>query len=230
MIRRPPRSTLFPYTTLFRSLVAHRRPQLRAVGLDPLLEIERLQGFHVPSVPFPLWYAQPGWSEEGAMRSGSGARGAAGGAAARVSGVAWLLSAGGCSHLPAMHWPSMHWPWHHPPPPPAPPVHELDISAGAGAGASVGSGGSGAASAYPQYWNRNTLVVDLAAASGSGSITLKPAAGSAWPVRLPFPGTPRPGGLLSVRAGQRPVLPITPAARQPIELSLAPPQYTPENP
>src|SRR5256885_15278232 len=27
MIRRPPRSTLFPYTTLFRSLVAgHRRP------------------------------------------------------------------------------------------------------------------------------------------------------------------------------------------------------------
>src|SRR3712207_9464347 len=25
MIRRPPRSTLFPYTTLFRSLAAHRR-------------------------------------------------------------------------------------------------------------------------------------------------------------------------------------------------------------
>src|SRR2546422_8112654 len=26
MIRRPPRSTLFPYTTLFRSLPAHQRP------------------------------------------------------------------------------------------------------------------------------------------------------------------------------------------------------------
>src|SRR5438034_4019903 len=26
MIRRPPRSTLFPYTTLFRSLGEHRRP------------------------------------------------------------------------------------------------------------------------------------------------------------------------------------------------------------
>src|SRR2546422_6808583 len=26
MIRRPPRSTLFPYTTLFRSLPPHRRP------------------------------------------------------------------------------------------------------------------------------------------------------------------------------------------------------------
>src|SRR5258708_19481327 len=30
MIRRPPRSTLFPYTTLFRSLVPH--PQQRAQG------------------------------------------------------------------------------------------------------------------------------------------------------------------------------------------------------
>jgi len=164
------------------------------------------------------------------MRSGSGARGAAGGAGARVVAVAVLLSAGGCSHLPAMHWPSMHWPWHQPPPPPAPPVHELDISAGAGAGASVGSGGSGAASAYPQYWNRNTLVVDLAAASGSGSITLKPAAGSAWPVRLAFRVTPGSVGLLSVRADQRLVIPITPAAGKPIELELAPRMYTSKTP
>src|SRR5260370_14951949 len=29
MIRRPPRSTLFPYTTLFRSLSARRRRQVR---------------------------------------------------------------------------------------------------------------------------------------------------------------------------------------------------------
>src|SRR5260221_3141956 len=37
MIRRPPRSTLFPYTTLFRSLLAHQSPeyvkQLLAHGL-----------------------------------------------------------------------------------------------------------------------------------------------------------------------------------------------------
>src|SRR2546427_4261851 len=48
MIRRPPRSTLFPYTTLFRSLgrIVHRRvlrvrvPAIReiALGLDPLDE------------------------------------------------------------------------------------------------------------------------------------------------------------------------------------------------
>src|SRR2546430_5912218 len=29
MIRRPPRSTLFPYTTLFRSLIRRARPPLR---------------------------------------------------------------------------------------------------------------------------------------------------------------------------------------------------------
>src|SRR3712207_7035029 len=47
MIRRPPRSTLFPYTTLFRSHVVDRdagevadrpRDEVGAVPLDPLLE------------------------------------------------------------------------------------------------------------------------------------------------------------------------------------------------
>src|SRR5256885_9586415 len=32
MIRRPPRSTLFPYTTLFRSRVAHQEPQQVELG------------------------------------------------------------------------------------------------------------------------------------------------------------------------------------------------------
>src|SRR5258708_25976659 len=38
MIRRPPRSTLFPYTTLFRSVLAHvgERP-----GGDQLLDVDR---------------------------------------------------------------------------------------------------------------------------------------------------------------------------------------------
>src|SRR3712207_9059306 len=34
MIRRPPRSTLFPYTTLFRSLVAEARRLLPDVGVQ----------------------------------------------------------------------------------------------------------------------------------------------------------------------------------------------------
>src|SRR5947208_7964203 len=35
MIRRPPRSTLFPYTTLFRSH-AHREGRVNDLGVDPI--------------------------------------------------------------------------------------------------------------------------------------------------------------------------------------------------
>src|SRR3712207_9103826 len=36
MIRRPPRSTLFPYTTLFRSLESQAREVLHGLGFDDL--------------------------------------------------------------------------------------------------------------------------------------------------------------------------------------------------
>src|SRR3712207_7881583 len=36
MIRRPPRSTLFPYTTLFRSLGDDHRAERHVAGVDPL--------------------------------------------------------------------------------------------------------------------------------------------------------------------------------------------------
>src|SRR3712207_8327681 len=36
MIRRPPRSTLFPYTTLFRSTIAHTLGVTDAAGAPPL--------------------------------------------------------------------------------------------------------------------------------------------------------------------------------------------------
>lgn len=150
------------------------------------------------------------------MRSGPGAR-----RTARAAAVALVLSAAGCGHLPTMHWPAMHWPWHHQPAPPAPPVHELDISPGAGAAA-----GAGAASAFPQYWKRNTLVVDLSAASGTGGVALMPASGSAWPVRLALRVTPGSIGLLSVRGDERLVIPITPAAGKPVDLELAPGVYS----
>jgi len=37
MIRRPPRSTLFPYTTLFRSLINHDRLKIEAVELRQIV-------------------------------------------------------------------------------------------------------------------------------------------------------------------------------------------------
>src|SRR2546429_1880305 len=44
MIRRPPRSTLFPYTTLFRSLVGAQRPGGRAERGAFLRHLSSLQG------------------------------------------------------------------------------------------------------------------------------------------------------------------------------------------
>src|SRR5579862_500146 len=68
-------------------------------------------------------------------------------------------------------------------------------------------------------------VHELSAASGTGAIVLKPAAGSAWPVRLALRVTPGAIGLLEVRGEQRLSLPITPAGGKPIELELVPRLY-----
>jgi hypothetical protein len=116
----------------------------------------------------------------------------------------------GCSSLKS------HWPWHHSAPPPPPPAHALDIT--------------GAAGSFPQYWQRNTLVVDLSAASGSGSITLKPVEGVGWPLRLAFRVTPGSIGALEVHGAQRTVLPITTAGGKPVDLELTPGIYTPATP
>src|SRR5436190_5077377 len=59
MIRRPPRSTLFPYTTLFRSLLDPDRPRLRLLFVrDRVRDVLDPQALHVDP------YAQLGRSEE----------------------------------------------------------------------------------------------------------------------------------------------------------------------
>jgi hypothetical protein len=130
--------------------------------------------------------------------------------------LALIVSLSGCSHLPSMHFPSMHWPWHHAAPPP-PEVHELDETSQGGASAS-----------FPQYWSRNTLVVNLQGASGSGSVVLKPREGTAWPVRIAFKVMPGTIGELEVQGAQRTVLPITTAGAQPVLLELSPGIYVPK--
>ena len=130
---------------------------------------------------------------------------------ARAVALAWLAGAAACSHVP----------WHHRPPPAPAPVHELDISV-------ANTAGPAPATAFPQYWERNTLLVDLSAARGSGSIVLKPAAGGAWPVRLAFRITPGAIGALEVSAAQHTRLPINPSGSRPVDLELDPGIYTPQ--
>src|SRR2546426_2075968 len=54
MIRRPPRSTLFPYTTLFRSTAGAHRPTGLAHPLErpPSGQASRTRRLHIPR---PLW-------------------------------------------------------------------------------------------------------------------------------------------------------------------------------
>jgi hypothetical protein len=118
---------------------------------------------------------------------------------ARAALCGTLLAVAACSH----------WPWHHKPAPPPTEVHELDVS------------GPSAATHFPQYWKRNTLLLDLSAASGSGAITLQPVAGGSWPVRLALRVTRAALGRLEVRGEQGVSLPITPGAGT-VDLELAP--------
>jgi hypothetical protein len=132
-------------------------------------------------------------------------------AAACAAALVLASLVGGCSGYVLT---KPNWPWHHSPPPPPTPVHELDIT-------------GAAADTYSQYWKRNSLLVDLSGARGSGSITLKPTEGSTWPVRLAFRVTPGAIGALDVHGAQRTLLPITGSGSAPIDLELAPGMFTP---
>ncbi len=134
------------------------------------------------------------------MRSSAGRRGLSCAAAVLLVSVA-----SGCSHMP----------WHRAPPPPPVPVHELEVS---GAGT------------FPQYWERNTLLVDLSSAGGSGSVTLKPVEGTSWPVRVGVRVTPGAFPVLEIRGDQRMNLPISAAGSAPVDLEFDPGVYTAKTP
>src|SRR5258708_32830783 len=52
MIRRPPRSTLFPYTTLFRSLALRRYPDANRTLVNVLNFISRMRPYHTRSYQY----------------------------------------------------------------------------------------------------------------------------------------------------------------------------------
>jgi hypothetical protein len=128
---------------------------------------------------------------------------------AQALGAAALLALlAGCSSLPKV---ASLWPFGTRPVAAPQPVDEIVFETADGS----------AAPALPQYWKRNTLVVDLSSVPASGSVALRPRA-EGWPVRLAFRVVPGAIGTLEVRAAQRVLLPVSAAAGAPVDLELAP--------
>jgi hypothetical protein len=132
-----------------------------------------------------------------------------------VAVAATLLA--GCSSLSL---PKLAWPFGTRAVPALQPVDAIAFEAADGA----------SAVAFPQYWKRNTLVVDLQSAPASGRVTMRPRSPDGWPVRLAFRVTPGTIGQLEVQAEQRALLPIDAGATPPVELELAPSVYRRETP
>ena len=134
-----------------------------------------------------------------------------------AAAVALLGMLAGCSHLPKPH---LAWPWGHKAAPAPQEVHELTITPAA----------EGGSTAFPQYWKRNALLVDLQTGGSTGSIVLRPVQGTTWPVRIAFRMMPGQFGALEVRGDARLRLPITPQGSKPIDLELSPDVYTSRTP
>jgi hypothetical protein len=125
-------------------------------------------------------------------------------------GLAFAVTLAACSHMP----------WSKKAAAAPEPVNELTVT---------GADGS-ALQGFPQYWKRNTLVVDLSGASGSGALVLKPGESGKWPVRVAFRVSPGSIGLLEVQADQRMLLPVAREGAKPIDLELVPGVYTAATP
>jgi hypothetical protein len=109
---------------------------------------------------------------------------------------------------------AMHWPWKRRPVPPPQPVHQVTIVSDA----------NGSAATILQYWDRNTLLIDLSGASGQGGATITPIKALGWPIRLEFRVRPGTIGHLEVVGAQRVIFAVQ-SQGDPLLLKLAPGAY-----
>jgi hypothetical protein len=112
---------------------------------------------------------------------------------------------------------ALHWPWHRRAAPPAQPVHAVIVAPDASSGAL----------AIQQFWDRNTLLLDLSAISGTGAATLTPIKQLGWPIRLEFRVVPGSIARLEVQGAQRVVYAVA-SQGAPELLRLAPGAYLPD--
>jgi hypothetical protein len=132
-----------------------------------------------------------------------------------VTLAAMIACSAGLSACGTMHMPHV-WPFYKKPKAAPLAVNELNL---------VNADGSPAT--YPQYWKRNTLVIDLTGVGGAGSFAARLPEEATWPVRVAV--RVRPGSVqqIEILGEERNVLPVAPEGTQPIDLEFAPSVYRP---
>jgi hypothetical protein len=128
-----------------------------------------------------------------------------------VAACGLALSACGTLHMPKI------WPFYKKPKLGPEAVNELTL---------VNADGS--AATFPQYWKRNTLVIDLSGISGQGSVAARLPDETTWPVRVAVRVQPGSVGQLEVQAEERNILPVSAEGVRPVDIELAPSLYTPK--
>jgi hypothetical protein len=130
---------------------------------------------------------------------------------ALVAACCLALSACGTLHMPKI------WPFYKKPKPGPEAVSELTL---------VNADGS--AASYPQYWKRNTLVIDLSGVGGQGAVAARLPEETTWPVRVALRVRPGSVGQLEVQAEERNILPVTNEGTKDVDIELPPSLYTPK--
>lgn len=108
------------------------------------------------------------------------------------------------------------WPFYKKPKPAPEAVQEVDL---------VNADGSPAT--YPQYWKRNTLLIDLSGVSGTGAVTARLPDETTWPVRVAVRVQPGSMEQVEVVGEERNVLAVAREGSGPIDLEFPPSVFRP---
>lgn len=108
------------------------------------------------------------------------------------------------------------WPFYKKPKPVPEAVHEVDLA-----------NPDGSAASYPQYWKRNTLVIDLTGVSGTGTVAARLPPDTTWPVRVAVRVMPGSVEQIEVVGEERNVLAVSREGTLPIDLEFVPSVYRP---
>lgn len=108
------------------------------------------------------------------------------------------------------------WPFYKKPKPAPEVVHEVDLVNADGTPASI-----------PQYWKRNTLLIDLSGVSGTGTVAARLPAETTWPVRVAVRVQPGSVEQVEVVGEERDVMAVSREGLTPIDLEFPPSVFRP---